>query len=313
MSETTGADLEDDLPTDEAAADDAPADGGDGNEAAAGGEDGAAESGAEATAAAEEEPAGLVVSFGDEPETDEDEPPADLSPKAASAWVKLRQDARAAKMQARELQRKLEEAQAAPAAAAVVADAGPMPNAADYETWTDEGAAKLAADMQAWVERKGKADEAKRKQEEQLRAQQEAWNGKLAAYATKKAAVATQARDFDSAEAAVRAELSIEQQGIILHAAKDPALIVYALGKSPSRARALAAIQDPVQFAVELGRMEQAMKVTPKKAPPAPAPVVRGGAAGATGGGSLAKLLEKARETGDYTAYYRAKNAKQAA
>ena len=312
MSETTGADLEDDLPTDEAAANDAPAAGGDGDEAAAGGEGGAAEGGEEATAAAEDESAGLVVSFGDEPEADEDEPPADLSPKAASAWIKLRQEAKAAKTQARELQRKLEQAQTAPPVP-VVTDAGPMPNAADYETWTDEGAAKLSTDMQAWVERKGKADDAKRKQDEQLRAQQEAWNGKLATYATKKAAVASQARDFDSAEATVRAELSVEQQGIILHAAKDPALIVYALGKSPSRARALGAIQDPVQFAVELGRMEQAMKVTPKNAPPAPAPVVRGGAAGATGGGNLAKLQEKARQTGDYTAYLAAKRAKQAA
>lgn len=307
MDELTSSAPDEELPTEEQDETALP----DGEESAADGEDETAE-GAESGAEATEEPAGLVVSFGDEPEADEDEPPADLSPKAASAWVKLRQDARAFKQQARELQRKLEQAQTAPPVAPIV-DAGPMPNAVEYETWNEEGAAKLAADMQAWVERKAKADETKRKQEDQLRAQQEDWNRKLAAYATKKAAVSAQARDYDAAESAVRAELTETQQGIILHAAKDPALIVYALGKSPSRVRALAAIQDSVQFAVELGRMEQAMKVTPKKAPPAPAPIVRGGAAGATGGGNLAKLLEKARETGDYGPYYAAKRAKQAA
>lgn len=307
MDELTSSAPDEELPTEEQDETALP----EGEESAADGEDETAE-GAESGAEATEEPAGLVVSFGDEPEADEDEPPADLSPKAASAWVKLRQDARAFKQQARELQRKLEQAQTAPPVAPIV-DAGPMPNAVEYETWNEEGAAKLAADMQAWVERKAKADETKRKQEDQLRAQQEDWNRKLAAYATKKAAVSLQARDYDAAESAVRAELTETQQGIILHAAKDPALIVYALGKSPGRVRALAAIQDPVQFAVELGRMEQAMKVTPKKAPPAPAPIVRGGAAGATGGGNLAKLLEKARETGDYTAYHAAKRAKQAA
>ena len=307
MDELTSSAPDEELPTEEQDETALP----EGEESAADGEGETAE-GADSGAEATEEPAGLVVSFGDEPEADEDEPPADLSPKAASAWVKLRQDARAFKQQARELQRKLEQAQTAPPVAPIV-DAGPMPNAAEYETWTDEGAAKLAADMQSWVERKAKADETKRKQEDQLRAQQEDWNRKLAAYATKKAAVSAQARDYDAAESAVRAELTETQQGIILHAAKDPALIVYALGKSPSRVRALAAIQDSVQFAVELGRMEQAMKVTPKKAPPAPAPIVRGGAAGATGGGNLAKLLEKARETGDYGPYYAAKRAKQAA
>jgi len=46
------------------------------------------------------------------------------------------------------------------------------------------------------------------------------------------------------------------QQDIILQAAQNPALAVYALGKSKDKAKELASIKDPVKFAFALGKLE---------------------------------------------------------
>jgi hypothetical protein len=57
------------------------------------------------------------------------------------------------------------------------------------------------------------------------------------------------------------------QQAVIVKAAADPALFLYALGKSEAKRSELAKIQDPIKLAAAVARMEGAVKVTTRKAP----------------------------------------------
>ena len=94
----------------------------------------------------------------------------------------------------------------------------------------------------------------------------------------------------------------------MLQGADNPALVIYALGKNPKKAKELAAITDPVKFAFAVAKLESQLKVTNRKAPPPPEKTMRG-----TGPGSgavdstLERLREEAARTGDMTKVIRYK------
>jgi hypothetical protein len=103
--------------------------------------------------------------------------------------------------------------------------------------------------------------------------------------------------------------LDMVQQAVIVKAAADPALFLYALGKSEAKRAELAKIQDPIKLAAAVARMEGAVKVTTRKAP-APDRAQRGSAPMPGGADKeLEKLEKEADRTGDRTkviAYKRA-------
>jgi hypothetical protein len=112
--------------------------------------------------------------------------------------------------------------------------------------------------------------------------------------------------------------LNVTQQGVVLQGATNPALVVYALGKNPKRAKELAAITDPVRFAFAVAQLEMQLKVTPRTKPPAPERSLPAGTAPVSGGSdtTLERLREEASRTGDMTkvvAYKRQLAAKAAA
>jgi hypothetical protein len=159
-----------------------------------------------------------------------------------------------------------------------------------YETQLDE-----------WKDRKAAAERQEQTQAEQNRAANEAWQADLGAYEQKKAALAFDDRD-DAIDTATSV-LDMVQQAVVVKAAADPALFLYALGKSEAKRTELAKIQDPIKLAAAVARIEGAMKVTKgRKAPEPDRPL--SGSARMPGGTDkeLEKLQKKADATGDRSA-----------
>lgn len=171
--------------------------------------------------------------------------------------------------------------------------------------------------LSAWHERKRAAEAKEQAAREAQEASQRAWQSSLETYQAKKKDL--RVSDYEDAEAAATEILNTTQQGIIVSGAENPALVVYALGKNPKKARELAAITDPVKYAFAIAKLEAQLKVTPRKSAPPPESTVRGSApvSGAVGAsGELERLRAEARKTGDYTkvtAYNRAQAEKSKA
>jgi hypothetical protein len=92
---------------------------------------------------------------------------------------------------------------------------------------------------------------------------------------------------------------------MILQGADNPALLVYALGKNPKRAKELASIKDPVKFAFAVARLETQLKVTKRKASSKPEPTISGtGRPSGSVDNTLERLRTEAEKTGDYSKVY---------
>jgi hypothetical protein len=232
-----------------------------------------------------------VIIEGEEPEPE---------PERAPEWV------RELRKQHRELQKKVREYEdREKSVAAPTLGQKPKLEEHDYDT------EKYEVALEAWYRQKDKFEAAKREQEKAQEDQQKAWQTKLENYGKAKADL--KARDYDDAEAVVQEAMSVTQQGIVLQGAENPALVVYALGKNPKRAKELAAITDPVKFAFAVAKLESQLKVTPKAKPPAPEKTVPTGTASVSGSDSaLERLREEAARTGDMTKVIRYKAQQKA-
>jgi hypothetical protein len=242
----------------------------------------------------------LVITLGEEqPEPEPEETPV---------IRQMRQALKEAKRREREKDAILQQLQARPAAPEPQ-DPGPIPKIADFDFDDD----KHAAAVSEWTAKKAAAELVKAQRQQQQQQQQEAWNKRVQAY--EQAKTALKVPRFDDAEEAVKDNLSIAQQSLILKA-KEPEKLIYVLGNNPKRLKALAAITDPVDFVYAVGELRQEMRVIPKKKPPVPERVpARGGAGGyTTADNSLEKLRAEAEKTGDYSrvlAYKRDMKAKK--
>ena len=267
----------------------------------------------ESTAAAvEQEPDEVVIAIdGVAPtQSEDDEPNATNFRKIRNAYREKSRELTDAKHQIEELRTKI--SVPAPPAVNVQTDlAGQKPTLADCDYDADEYATKI----EKWVARKREAEEAEHAKQAEVRKAQAAWQDKLDRYG--KAKRELRVRDFEDAESTVEDILSVTQRGIIIHGAKEAAAgIIYALGKSPAKARELAAITDPVEFAFEIADLKKRLTVTTKKAPPPPEKTVRGSAP-STGAvdQTLERLRAEAMKTGDLTKvrqYQRSQRAKAA-
>lgn len=246
----------------------------------------------------------LRITFeGDAPEED-----AADEGKPAPDWVKeLRRANREDKKRIKELEAQIKAAQGGEKKTDPL---GKKPTLEDH----DYDAEQFETALAAWFERKREHDALQAKAEEKAKAEQAAWQARLDGYA--KAKESLRAPDFEDAEAAAMELLSPTQQGIIVQGAEDAARLVYALGKNPKKARELAAISDPVQFAWAAAKLEKGMR-TETKRPVAPAPERRiVGTARVSGAeADLEALRAEADRTGDRSkvaAYMREMARKQA-
>jgi hypothetical protein len=244
----------------------------------------------------------VVITIGEEA------PPHDEEEKAAPAWVKdLRKADREKAREIRELKQQLAEKTTTQAVS--VLGVKPTLEGCDFDT------DRFETELTGWHERKRAADEQAAKQQKATEDAQKAWQTKLDGYKTAKASL--KVSDFEDAEAVVLESTNVTQQGIIVSGADTPANVIYALGKNPAKLKELASIKDPVKFAFAVAKLETQLKVTPRKAPPAPEKVVRGSAAavGVTDP-KLERLEAEAARTGDRTkiaAYRREIREKQQA
>lgn len=249
----------------------------------------------------------VVVTIGDEKPPVEDE-----EEKAAPKWVKdLRKQTKEQAKRIRELEQEREATKVV--ASPKVPELGPKPTLEDSDWDADDFEQKLTA----WHDRKRQVEQEKQKLVEQEEAQKQEWQGRLTTYA--KAKEGLKVRDFDDAEGTVLSTLSVTQQGIIVQGADNSALVVYALGKNPAKAKELAGITDAVKFAFAIAKLETQLKVQAKsKSAPAPEGKIRGGGAAISGSVdyNLERLRAEAEKTGDYskvTQYRKQQREKQKA
>lgn len=228
----------------------------------------------------------VVTIAGESPAPEEEE-------KQAPEWVRnLRKSYRELQREKRELEERLKAVSPQPEQSPVVVGRKPTLEACDYDS------DKFESELADWFERKRMADEAEVKQRAKQQAEQESWQKKLEGYNQSKSGL--KVSDFTDAEETVLGTLSVTQQGIILQGAQNPAVMVYALGKNPNKAKELAAIADPVQFAFAVAKLETQLSVTKKQAPP-PEKRINGNGSLGTSSAQLDRLRDEAARTGDFT------------
>jgi hypothetical protein len=221
----------------------------------------------------------LVVQIGDEEPEEVEETPA---------WVKeLRRTNREQAKRIKELEAKDSQADKPKLGAK------PTMESCDYDT------AEYERQLDTWHEQKRAHDAAETAAEQAQRQAEERWQTKLSKLNEDKSALG--ADDIEEVEEVVRDTFSVTQQGIIVQGAGNAALVFYALGKNPSKAKEIAAITDPVEFAFAIARLEPTLK-TGKRSVPAPEGTVKlKSRPGNVTDNTLDKLRAQAEKTGDYT------------
>jgi hypothetical protein len=228
----------------------------------------------------------VVTIAGESPAPEEEE-------KQAPEWVRnLRKSYRELQREKRELEEKLKSVSPPAEQNPVVLGRKPTLELCDYDS------DKYEAELADWFEQKRQSEEAEAKRAAKQQAERETWQKKLETYSQSKTGL--KVSDFQDAEDTVLETLSVTQQGIILQGAQNPAVLVYALGKNPNKAKELASVTDPVQFAFAVAKLETQLSVTKKQAPP-PEKRINGNGSLGTSNAQLDRLRDEAARTGDFT------------
>ena len=224
----------------------------------------------------EEESEDIVVSIGEEPPPPEPEP--------APEWVReLRKSHRELQKRNRELEAQVH--QTTETNPVVTLGAKPSLEQHDYDT------DKYEASLADWYERKRSVDDQQAQARQAEQQQADAWQQQLQGYADAKSKL--KVKDYDDAEEVAQQTFNVVQQGVMIQGAEDPALVIYALGKNPKKAKELAQIDDPVKFAFAVAKLESQLKISNRKAATRPEGKV---SATAPLKGAVDSTLERLRE-----------------
>ncbi|MFH3939173.1 hypothetical protein WDA44_01745 [Acinetobacter nosocomialis] len=238
----------------------------------------------------EQEEFDIVV--GDEKPAEQEED--DFHGKPAPKWVKeLRKEKKESDRRVKELEAQLNEQ-----TKTETIELGEKPTLESVGYDADEFEAKLTE----WHAKKLQFEQQEASKREEQEKAAKSWQEKLNSYETKKAALKPKVRDFDEAEELARDVLSQTQQGILIHAAEKPELLIYHLGKNPKKAKELAAITDPIQFAFAAAKIDAQIKMTARKPSTSPERKPSGSASFNIGSDKRLEELEReADRTGDRT------------
>jgi hypothetical protein len=249
----------------------------------------------------DEDSEGVVISIAGEPPAPEDDEEV-----RAPEWVRdLRKNYREEKRRAKDLEQKLARLETQ---APGVAPLGPKPTLekADYDT------DRYEKELANWYDKKRQHDDREVSVKSEQQAVQREWERKLEGYQSAKAGL--KVRDFEFAEDVVQDNLSVMQQGMIVQGADNPALVVYALGKNPKKAKELASITDPVKFAFAVAKLETQLKISNRKAQTSPERKISGtGRPSGAVDSTLDRLRADAEKTGDYSKVFQYKKQKHKA
>lgn len=229
------------------------------------------------------------IVVGDEKPAEESDP---YRGQQAPEWVKqTREENRNYKKRIHELERQLEQ-HAKPET--ITLGEKPTLESAGYD------AEEFEKQLFEWTANKAKVEQQEAAQREEQEKAAKVWQDKLNGYEAKKTAIKAKVRDFDEAEEIARDVLTPTQQGILLHGAEKPELLVYHLGKNPQKAKELASITDPIQFAFAAAKIDAQIKMTARKPSTSPERKPSGSASySGTTDTTLAKLQADADRTGD--------------
>lgn len=245
----------------------------------------------------EEEEETVITLAGESPTPEEKEQENELG------WVRnLRKQNREQQKENRQLRAELEAVKKARTTETKPVELGPVPRLSDDDIDFDED--KLRDKLIAYHQRKQEIESAEAREQEAQKQQQREWDEKLKGYQEKKSAL--KIKDFEEAEETALSALNQIQQSIIVDSAKDPAVLMYAIGKNPEKAKELAAIANPLKFARAIWELEGGLTVTTTRKPK-PEATVRGTAPMHAGTTSLDRLREKAQKTYDWDGYFEAK------
>lgn len=226
----------------------------------------------------------IIIQIGEEVITNENE----KDPKLVRELRKL---AREKEKRIKELESRLKQ-ESAP----VKQELSKKPHLGDEDIDYDEE--KYEAALLKYNDEKREHDNRAKAEAEARQNEIKAAQDKIANFETAKKAL--NVTDYEEAEAVVSESFDNNQQNIILFGSDDPALLVYAIGKSPAKAKEFAAEKDLAKLAFKLGKFEGQLKVTNRAKPPAPEKVVTGnvGFSGSSDA-TLEKLRSKAEKSGD--------------
>lgn len=192
----------------------------------------------------------------DEQEDGQEAAPAAEAPTESSVMRQMRDELRRKERELRELKAKT----AAPPADAPK-DPGEMPDieAFDYDTEAYRAA------IHKWNADKLKFEGHRKQQEAEQAKVVERYEAAVQSFRANGAKI----HGFDAAVEDVSSVLSMDQQNTLLLKAPDVAhRIVMALHRSPEKLEALARITDPVDYGIELGKLQALAKSAPRKPKP---------------------------------------------
>lgn len=242
------------------------------------------ESGVEGESSQADGEAAEVAAQGEAPEQNE-----------SRTFRKLREISNAALKDKRRLERELEEIRAKlPKPEPTL---GPKPTLDQFDY--DESRFSEAYDN--WMDQKAAMDRADQQRLDEQRRQQEEVENFKKSYKARADSLGVD--DFQEAESEVGTMLNQTQSGLLMRGADDPAALVYALSKSPTKLIELSRITDPVKFTVAVAKLE--MNLTSRKPNrPAPEPRIaseRSATGHSASSSQLEKLRDEAARTGDYS------------
>ncbi len=236
----------------------------------------------------------VEVTFGEKPD-DETQEDGEDDEDASSVIRNMRKREREKDRKLRQAERELEQLRKAQQPQTAVPELPPKPTLESCGWDESEFEQKLID----WQKQASQVEQAKAKAQEQQQALVREAEAKRTAYQENAKKLKT--KDFAEAEEEVVSIFDQTRQSILLEAADNPALLVYALGKNPAQLERLSKITNLAKFAAELGKLEKDLKVS-KPTKPAPADTnLRSNAAPSNSSKKLAELEAEANRTNDRT------------
>jgi len=186
-------------------------------------------------------------------------------------------------------------------AAKLPADPGLKP------TWESSkfSEAEYEQKLSEWFKKTHEYEKQKNAEKQKEKIQEDDWNKQLDNYNEKKSALTPRLKDFKEAEDIALENLTKNQSGLIVKLAKDPALVMYYLGKNPDQLNKLSGEKDIARFIRDMTQLEAQLKMETKKPTTSPEKKVTGATGSVSGSDGedeqLDKLRAEAATTGDNT------------
>lgn len=160
----------------------------------------------------------------------------------------------------------------------------------------------------AWKDRKSEAEKQQATQAERQAAEEKEWSQRADNYRIARSRLPA---DFADYEAEVQQRLPVTHQNVLLMSEKS-AELVHAIGRSPAKLAELSKITNPVLFAMAIGKLEDKLQMTSRKAPSPDRPLTGNASVSGSTDKTLERLEKEAERTGNWDPVLQHKRAVKA-